>query len=208
MRTRDGILRGMDQRADRIIESAIALADKGGFQAVRLRDVAKDAGVAMGTLYARFRSKEDILVAALESQVEGFEKVIHEYAITGESELDRVTTFFTLATRALIARPQFAQAVLRSVSSGVPEVADKVLRFRHRVTTLVVASMRGRTPREVLEEDGVDGAAEVERRVAFLLQQVWFANLIVWMGGSASEEDIVAETAAAAELLLAGARAL
>ena len=33
---------------------------------MRLREVAAHAGVALGTLYRRFRSKEDLLLAALE----------------------------------------------------------------------------------------------------------------------------------------------
>ena len=40
----------MEARAQRIVETAIELAEKGGFEAVRLRDVAADAGVALGTL--------------------------------------------------------------------------------------------------------------------------------------------------------------
>ena len=56
----------LEERARRIIETTIELAEQGGFEAVRLRDVAAHARVAMGTLYRRFHSKEDLLVAALE----------------------------------------------------------------------------------------------------------------------------------------------
>ena len=41
--------------------AAIELAERGGFEGVRLRDVAAHADVALGTLYRRFRSKEDLL---------------------------------------------------------------------------------------------------------------------------------------------------
>ena len=54
----------MEEKARRIVESAVELAEKGGFEAVRLREVASHAGVALGTLYRRFRSKEDLLLAA------------------------------------------------------------------------------------------------------------------------------------------------
>ena len=40
----------MEERAQRIVDTAIELAERGGFEAVRLRDVAADAGVALGTL--------------------------------------------------------------------------------------------------------------------------------------------------------------
>ena len=56
----------MEDRTRRIIETAIELAERDGFEAVRLRDVARLAKVALGTVYRRFQSKEDILVAALD----------------------------------------------------------------------------------------------------------------------------------------------
>ena len=55
----------MDERSTRIVQTAIHLAEEGGYEAVRLRDVAHHAHVALGTLYKRFRSKEDMLIAAL-----------------------------------------------------------------------------------------------------------------------------------------------
>ena len=56
----------MDDRAKRIVDTAVMLAERDGYQAVRLRDVAATAQVALGTVYKRFASKEEILIAALE----------------------------------------------------------------------------------------------------------------------------------------------
>ncbi|MEM9692781.1 MAG: helix-turn-helix domain-containing protein, partial [Myxococcota bacterium] len=47
-----------EERRDRIIDVAIELAEEGGFDNVRQRDVARLAGVALGTLYKSFKSKE------------------------------------------------------------------------------------------------------------------------------------------------------
>ena len=49
-------------RRERIIDATVELADEGGFEAVRLRDVASASGVALGTVYRNFTSKEDLLV--------------------------------------------------------------------------------------------------------------------------------------------------
>ena len=65
----------MEERSRRIVDAAIELAEQGGFEAVRLRDVAAHANVALGTLYRRFRSKEDLLLAALELQLAAQEHV-------------------------------------------------------------------------------------------------------------------------------------
>ena len=44
---------------------AVRLAEQGGFEAVRLRDVASHAGVALGTLYRYFGSKDHLMASAL-----------------------------------------------------------------------------------------------------------------------------------------------
>ena len=188
----------MEERAERIVQSAMLLADKGGFQAVRLRDVAAHSGVALGTLYSRFRSKEDILVAALEAETSKFQALLDQYPVIGDGPVERVTHFFTLATRALFTRPNFARAVLRSVSSGVPEVAEKVIRFHQLMTELIVTAMRGGSSGGPHSSD--------ETRAGFLLQQIWFASLVGWMGGVQDEETIVEHMSAAAQILVEGSR--
>ena len=189
----------MEERARRILESAIHLADQGGFQAVRLRDVAAHSGVALGTLYTRFRSKEDILVAALEEEAGKLETLLADYPPQGDAPLDRVIYFFTMASRALFARPNFARAVLRSVASGEPEIAEKVLRFHSRMSGLILDAYRGAAPHR--EETGDPEAAE---RLAFLLQQVWFGALVGWMGGMHDGEAVIDHMRWAARLLIRG----
>ena len=64
------------RRMRAIVDAAVALAEKGGFEAVRLRDVAEASGVALGTLYKYFRSKEDILLFAVHEEAEKLEAVM------------------------------------------------------------------------------------------------------------------------------------
>ncbi len=183
----------MEERARRIIEEAIALAEEGGFEAVRLRDLASRSGVALGTVYSRFPSKEAILVAALDSEVAKFEDVLREFPIDGETPLDRVAFFFEAASLGLIAREGFARAVLRAVGSGDPGVAEHIIGYQDRITSLVVRALRG----------GSDGSPG-DHEVCFLLQQVWYAELIGWLCGARNTDEVVAHTQQAARLLLAG----
>ena len=53
------------ERRRRILDATLALANKGGFDAVQMREVADDADVALGTLYRYFPSKIHLLVTAL-----------------------------------------------------------------------------------------------------------------------------------------------
>ncbi len=186
----------MEERARRIVESAVELAEKGGFEAVRLRDVASHAGVALGTLYRRFRSKEDLLLAALEQQIADIQARVAKAPPDGDTPLERVARFFQMTTRALCRRPNLARALIRSVATGIPGLTPKVAAFHTVMEELITAALRGAPAAET------DSITEGERSLAFVLQQVWFASLIGWSGGLHDEAEIVAQTRAAALLLL------
>lgn len=69
MVTRRRWQRRKDARPAEIIESALsAFADK-GFAAAKLDDIARDAGVAKGTLYLHFETKEDLFRAVVRTAI-------------------------------------------------------------------------------------------------------------------------------------------
>jgi len=186
----------VDEREARIIATAVALAEQGGFEAVRLRDVASHAGVALGTLYRHFRSKDDLLVAALASEAAGLAERMAKHPPDGPTALERVTSFFAAATRTLCRKPKLARAVLRAASSDEPELAGKIRAFHGVAGELLLRAMRG-DPGATL-----DSASEHEIRVCAVLQQVWFAALIGWMSNLHKQSEVVAQVRIAAELLL------
>ena len=61
--------RGGDKR-DRILKAAVKVFAKSGFHATRVSEVAKAAGVADGTIYLYFKSKEELLVSLFEDRVQ------------------------------------------------------------------------------------------------------------------------------------------
>jgi len=188
----------MEERTRRIVNTAVELAEEGGFEAVRMRDVAAHAGVALGTFYKRFRSKEDLLIAALELETLRLAKKVGGKPPAGVTRLERVTSFFNTATRGLTRKPNLAKAILRAVASGDPEVAQRVANFHGSMTSMITAAMRG---------EGVESGAEVselERTVSFLLQNMWFASLVGWSSGLHSRKAVADQMRVAAELLLRG----
>src|ERR1700688_2847076 len=97
----------MKARRDKILDVAVALAEEGGFDNVRQRDVAANAGVALGTLYKSFRSKEDLLSAALEREAEQLERRMEDHPAKGDTRLERVLSVFQLMTKALCKKPNY-----------------------------------------------------------------------------------------------------
>ncbi len=57
-------------KRERILGAAVKVFAKNGFYATRVSDVARAAGVADGTIYLYFASKEDLLVSLFEDRVE------------------------------------------------------------------------------------------------------------------------------------------
>ena len=181
----------MEERSRRIVDTAIELANRGGYEAVRLRDVAADAGVALGTVYKRFESKEAILLAALEQEVGAFDALIRQYPLEGPNPEQRVTQLFALATSAMCQRENFARAVLRAVASGEPGLTERIARFHTVITGLIELTIQGPEGRQC------------DSRIAFLLQQIWFASLVGWMGGLHDDDEVVNQMRFAVSRLLA-----
>ena len=61
--------RGSDKR-ERILTAAERIFARRGFFAAKVSDVAKEAGVADGTIYLYFKSKDDLLISLFERRME------------------------------------------------------------------------------------------------------------------------------------------
>jgi AcrR family transcriptional regulator len=189
----------MEEKRSRILETAIELAEKGGFENVRLRDVAAQAEVALGTLYKRFPSKESILIAALEMEAEKMEKRLSKNPIEGDEPLERVLTFFDGASRTLFRKPNLGRAVLRALTSGDEELTEQVAMYHQRMTNMIVAALRGSLITAISPEVSND-----ELIVAVIMQQQWFAGLVGWMGGLITKQMVIDQLRITLSLVLRG----
>jgi AcrR family transcriptional regulator len=188
----------LEDRSRRIVDSAVELAEQGGFEAVRLRDVASHAGVALGTLYRRFRSKEDLLVAAFEREMVGLEERVLQRLPEDASHVDRLGNLFALVTRNFCRKPNLARALLKALVSGDPELAARVAELHRRFERLIVAALRGAAPGEDEEPCAED------RTMAWSMNLVWFGLIIGWASGVNTQPVVVEKTREAARLMLDG----
>jgi len=198
---------GMGRRdsKEKILDVAVSLAEKGGFDRVRQREVAAEAGVALGTLYKRFRSKEDLLCAALKRDSEMLERRMERYPARGEGPHERLCNFLQLVTRALLKKPNYARAVIRAMSSGVPEIAGNVAAYQGLMNVLIIDALRG------VQRRSGDGASpqptRKEERLAILLQQMWFAMLVGWSAGLYSQNETLDQMRHTTKVIMRGMEA-
>jgi AcrR family transcriptional regulator len=196
-----GLAASQLRRIRRIVDAAVRLAEEGGFEGMRLRDVAEASDVALGTLYKYFRSKEDILLFALSEEVGRLEAAVAARPPEGDTALERIESFFRRATAGLTRRPQFSRAVLRSIAAGDGDLALQIASFHLRMTRLIVATLRGEVPDLSAPVDGSYGS-ERERQIAFVLMNFWFSSLSGWAGGLHAGKTVSEQVRTAASLML------
>jgi AcrR family transcriptional regulator len=156
--------------------------------------------VALGTVYKRFASKEEILIAALEQESEKLVAKIGKKPVPGDGPRERVGFVFSALTKGLLRRPNLAKALVRSLASGDPNITERVASFHALITALVMAAVRGEAPTEQGEWGGDVDARE--RTIASILQNVWFASFVGWAGGLHDAPQLLTDVDNTAALLL------
>jgi len=186
------------------VDAAVELAEQGGFDAVRLRDVAERSDVALGTLYKYFHGKEDILLFAFNEGLARLEQALYERPVAGVTPLERVTDFFRRATRGLLQNPQLGSALVRAMSGGDRETAVQIAGSNRRIARMLVAALRDQrmdpaTPLEAF------APGRTESELCDALIGIWFSGLIGWVIGNEPDLDAISQKMnVAARLMLEG----
>ncbi|MCA9705567.1 MAG: TetR/AcrR family transcriptional regulator [Myxococcales bacterium] len=180
----------------RIVDVALRLAEDGGFAAVRLRDVAQEAGVALRTLYKRFPGKDDLVFAVLTRELVRLEEGFHRRPPTGRSPVARVRASFQAITDFLCGRPNLGRAIVRAVAGNASDLSRQMSTFHDRIDALIVGAIVGRSAPLPAEPD------HPHHRLAAVLQHVWFSMLVGWANGLHSPAQIVDAVVDAAALVL------
>src|SRR6204780_5708783 len=102
------------ERRKRILDATLALASKGGYDAVQMRTVAERADVALGPLYRYFPSKIHLLVSALAREFERTQEKLDRAPIPGDTRYDRMLYVLGRMTRMMQREPMLTEAMTRA----------------------------------------------------------------------------------------------
>src|ERR1700722_11211346 len=177
-------------RHRRILDATLALASKGGYEAVQMRTVAERADVALGTLYRYFPSKIHLLVSALAREFERTQEKLDRAPIPGDTRYDRMLYVLGRTTRAMQRDPLITEAMTRAFMFADPSAASEVNAVAHIMEELLTKAMH----------DGEPTADE--RAIARVIGDVWLSNLVAWVTRRASANDVANHLELAARLLL------
>lgn len=177
-------------RRERVIRTALDLAAAGGYDAVQMRDVASSAGVALGTIYRYFSSKDHLLAAAMVEWVNDLERRVGQRPPKGDTVALKVTDLLRRATRAMEKEPQLSAAVVTALLSpdrGAAACQEEVSGSMTRIIALAL---------------GDDFDPEFQAQVTRTLGHVWFSSLIGWVNGWSGIDKVADEVDLATHLVL------
>lgn len=177
-------------RRNRILDATLALASKGGYDAVQMRTVAERADVALGTLYRYFPSKIHLLVSALAQEFERALDKLDRKPLPGDSPYDRVLYVLGRVTKTMQREPMLTEAMTRAFMFADPSAAtevNSVARLMERMFARAISDAEP-TPDEIA--------------IARVLGDVWLSALVSWVTRRASASDVSSQLELAARLML------
>src|SRR5438094_7536908 len=167
------------ERRKRILDATLALASKGGYDAVQMRTVAERADVALGTLYRYFPSKIHLLVTALARELERIQERLNRTTIPGDSPYDRMVFVLGRITRTMQREPQLTEAMTRAFMFADPSAAAEVNAVARIMEQIFTRAMHEGEP-------SID-----DKAIARVVTDVWTSNLVAWVTRRASANDVI-----------------
>ena len=131
-------------RRAKLIEAVVDLIGDVGPDAVQMRDVAQRSGVALATTYRYFRSKEQLLGAALEDWQERLTRRTMSASRSAQQDpLAGVLEYLRRAQRAFGRNPEMTALMLQMVRSTDPDVGATLDRMNKANTEMFERLLQG-----------------------------------------------------------------
>ncbi len=165
-------------RRKRILDATLALASKGGYDAVQMRTVAERADVALGTLYRYFPSKIHLLVSAMARELERVQERTVRVVFPGDAPFDRLMFILSRITKAMQRDPQLTEAMTRAFMFADASAAAEVDTVGRLMDAMFARAMADGEPNEE------------QLAIARVISDVWLSNLVAWVTRRASANDV------------------
>ena len=176
------------ERRKRILDATLAIASKGGFEAVQMRAVADRADVAVGTLYRYFPSKVHLLVSALGREFERIDAKTDRSTVG--TPYQRLNFMVSKLNRAMQRNPLLTEAMTRASVFADASAAGEVDHVEKIIDSMFARAMSDGEPNED------------QYHIARVISDVWLSNLLAWLTRRASASDVSKRLDLAVRLLI------
>ena len=181
--------RAQRDRKIRVLETAMRMAGEGGYEAVQMRAVAEESGVALGTIYRYFSGKDELLVAGLAGWLRRTRRRVEAAGIAGDTPAERLIGLLEQSAKRTQQRPMLMGALVTALGTTSPAATPHKLAAEQEMRAIVVTALG---PAPGLDAEGI----------ARVLAHVWSSSLSRWVSGLAPDGSLSHELTNAARLLL------
>lgn len=182
---------GQLARRQRVLDAVVALVAEAGPDDLAMKDIADRSGVALGTIYRYFSSKDHVAAAALAEWAGSFDGRQVQLPSTDGTMADRLVTILRLAVRAYQRQPNFARLLIRAANSTDPFARECYRKMGEGVYATLGEALPALPPDE-------------RTRVLDVVGAVWYHALVEWVNDRRTITQVYAAVEDAARLVLAG----
>lgn len=126
-------------RRQRIVRTALRALANSDYERVKISEVARESGVALGTLYRYFASKEHLFAAVFVDWQGALRVKLDKGAPVGDTDADRLRDVFKRTIRAFQVQPQFFR-LLMVLSTTSDSYAAEIFQSAGPLFTQIVDS--------------------------------------------------------------------
>lgn len=114
----------LEERRERLLDAALTVISRDGFDRATMASIAEQAGMAKGTIYNYFETKEELLGALLRERTHKIEQVLKDDTVPPRLALTAIAQVFLRET--MDHHPELARLVLVE-SPRFPDLAREML---------------------------------------------------------------------------------
>ncbi len=185
-------------KGERILDAAEAVFADCGFYNAKVSDIARQAGVADGTIYLYFKSKDDLLISLFESRMTRVCDAMNEAVASAQPSASKLEIFIQTHLRMVNEHPSLAEVLtveLRQSSKFMKEHSNP--KFAEYLKILATLIEEGQ---EAGEFDRAVPAPLAARAIFGMVDELALA----WLLGDDQKFDIVRAADWVGSLILRG----
>src|ERR1700752_2428038 len=161
------------ERRERLFRSALDLFARKGFAETTVEDITNAADLGKGTFFNYFPSKEHIILAFAEMQLDKLQSAVEQARRTSEPMPNFLRSLGALMTQEPTRNPAIIRAILQAYLSSTP-VREAMLDLQKRVLALHSEMIQLGQQRGEIRDD----LPAVE--IAQVFRQAIFGTLLIW----------------------------
>jgi AcrR family transcriptional regulator len=160
-----------------VVDAGLALLRDRDYDKIQMRDIADEAGVALGTLYRYFSSKEHLFAEVLIAWASSMGTHISSHPLRGRTDAERLTEVFHRSVRAFQRQPQLARLIATLEAAADPFATEVLARLGSATTSVYMSAMH-------------DVDRERALAIVRVLDAVLASGLRSWVAGRMSAREV------------------